>query len=151
MSGAGALAGVIIRAARADDYPALRAAAARCGSAAQEDLPDAADFAALAVEVPTLVAAHDGVLVGYLLASPLAYDGDLPTSLWIDALAVVPDRRRRGLATALCAALAAAARALGMRALLSSPPRDPALAALLARVGFVVHRDGVLLWRLDEA
>jgi len=149
VSAEGALAGATIRAAVVADYPALCAAAALGGPAAQQGLPDADTAAALMVEVPILVAANAGAIVGYLLASPLAYDDDVPVSLWLDAVAVVPDWRRRGLATALCAALAAAARTRGTRALLTSQPRDPALAALLARVGFVAHRDGVLLWRLD--
>ena len=150
MSADGARGAATIRAAAVTDYPALYAAAARCGPAARDVLPGATTFAARVSEGSVLVAVHDEAIVGYLLASPLAYDGNAPVSLWIDAVAVVPDWRRRGLATALCAALAAA-RTLGTRALLASPPSDPALAALLARVGFVAHREGVLLWRLGEA
>jgi len=142
-------AGATIRAASAADYPALYAAAALCSPTARECLPDAVTFATLAEEVPTLVAVNADGIVGYLLASPLAFDGDAPVSLWLEAVAVVPNRRRRGLATALCAALAAAARSAGARALLGSTPTSPAMAALLARVGFVAHRDGLLLWRLD--
>ena len=144
------MAGVNIRAATAADYPAFCAAVARCGPAARQDLPDAAAFAVLVRSGPALVALADTAIVGYLLASPLAYEGDAPVSLWIDALVVVPEWRRYGLASALCVALAARARADAARAILTSPPADPALAALLARVGFVTHRDGVLLWRLDE-
>jgi len=145
----GTLAGATIRAASAADYPALCAAAARCGPAAQQGLPDTTRFAALAAEVPTLVAANAEAIVGYLLTSPLAYDGDTPVSLWIEAVAVVPGWRRRGLATGLWSALAVASRSLGVSALLTGPPADPALIALLAGVGFVAYRDGVLLWRLD--
>jgi GNAT superfamily N-acetyltransferase len=144
-----ALASVTIRAASAADYPALRTAAGLCGPAAQEGLPDVAAFAARAPDSPVLVALSDEAIVGYLLASPLAYDGDAPVSLWIEGLTVIPGWRRRGLAIALCAALADGARPIGVRALLTSPPVDPALAALLARIGFVAHRDGVLLWRLE--
>lgn len=138
-----------IRAAAVADYPALCAAAVPCGPGAWDTLPDAATFAARVSEGSALVAVYDEAIVGYLLASPLAYDDDVPVSLWIDALTVVPGWRRRGVATALCAALAADAHTLGARALLTSPPSDPALAALLARVGFVAHREGVLLWRLN--
>lgn len=151
MSGRRPPAGATIRAASAADYPALRTAAGLCGTAAREGLPGVDTFAALAEEVPTLVAVNADGIVGYLLASPLAYDADAPMSLWLEAVAVVPDWRRRGLATALCAAHASASRALGVRALLASSSIDPALAALLACVGFVVHRDGVLLWRLQES
>lgn len=143
------MAGARIRVAVATDYPALRAVATCGGPAAREGLPDAAVFAARPPDSPVLVALLDDRIVGYLLASPLAFDGDAPVSLWLEAVAVVPNRRRRGLATALCAALAAAARSAGARALLGSTPTSPAMAALLARVGFVAHRDGVLLWRLD--
>jgi GNAT superfamily N-acetyltransferase len=143
------VAGAIIRASVAEDYPALCAAATHCGPAAQACLPDAETFAVLVRNVPLPVAVNGDTLVGYLLASPLAYDDDAPVSLWIEALAVVPGWRRQGLASALCAALASSAHTLGVRALLTSPPPDPASAALLARVGFVAHRDDVLLWRLD--
>ena len=145
------MAGVNIRAATAADHPACCVAVARCGPATPSDLPDAAAFAVLVRSGTALVALADTAIVGYLLASPLAYEGDAPVSLWIDALAVVPEWRRRGLAVALCAALASHAREAAARAILTSPPADPALAALLARVGFVAHRDGVLLWRLDES
>ncbi len=144
------LAGASLRAAYAADYPALCAAAARCGPAVRDAVPDASIFALRASEGSALVAVHDEAIIGYLLASPLAYDGDAPLSLWVEAVIVVPDWRRRGLATALYVAFATAARALGTQALLTSPAADPALAALLTHVGFVTHRDGVLLWRLGE-
>lgn len=150
MSDGEALAGAIIRAASATDYPALCAAATLCDPTLRDALPDAATFALRARERSALVAVHDEAIIGYLLASPLAYDGDTPRSLWVEAVAVVPAWRRRGLATVLCGAFAASARSHGTQALLTRPPADPVLAALLTHVGFVTHRDGVLLWRLDE-
>lgn len=143
MSGTGAT----IRGACAADYAALCAAAALCGPAARAALPSGEDFAALTRESPAVVAILGGQIIGYLLTSPLAYDGDAAYTLWLEALAVVPAWRRRDIATALCAALGTAWEA-GTRAVLAGGALDGPAAALLARVGFAAYRDGLLLWRL---
>jgi GNAT superfamily N-acetyltransferase len=133
-----------IRPARPEDEPALHAIG---GAATSMAAPPS--FAAYLRDGGSFVALVDGAVVGYLLAQPLAYDGDTPLTLWIEAVVVHPAWRRRGIATTLYHALESWARAMGVAgALTRLPGDDPAAQALHRRVGFAPHRDDLLLWRL---
>lgn len=103
-------------------------------------------FAACLADGCAVVAEAGGVIVGLLLASPLAYDGDAPLTLWVEAVAVAPAWRRRGVATDLYRALAVRASAAGAQGVLAAT--DPVAAAMHRRVGFAPHREGLLLWRI---
>jgi GNAT superfamily N-acetyltransferase len=133
-----------IRAARLEDESAMRTLSGAVAEVAApplftEYLRDGGSFVALA----------DGVVVGYLLAQPLAYEGDAPLTLWIEAVVVHPAWRRRGIATALYRALGDWARAGGVTgALTRLPGDDPPAQALHRRAGFAPHREDLLLWRL---
>jgi GNAT superfamily N-acetyltransferase len=95
---------------------------------------------------------EDGEPVGCLLAQPISYCDDAPLTVWVDDLAVRPERRRRGVATALYRAFGAWASGVGVRAALTRvPPDDPAARALHRRVGFAAHATGALVWRFDDA
>lgn len=90
--------------------------------------------------------------IGYLLAQPLAYDGVTPLTLWIAAIVVHPDWRRRGVGTALCRALGDWARRAGVAgALAAMPAQDVGTLAFWRRVGFSTHREELGLWRFDDA
>ena len=89
-------------------------------------------------------------VVGYLLAQPIAFVEATPLTVWVEEVAVHPDHRRRGVATALYRALGDAARAAGAKAVLTRLDRDDAAAlALHRRVGFQVHPTETVVWRLE--
>jgi len=97
------------------------------------------------------VALVEGTLVGYLLAQPIAYDGVRPLTLWVEALVIQPDWRRRGVATALYHALGAWADAQQVKGILARVTPDEAAAwALHRRAGFEPHRDDLVIWRMSE-
>jgi GNAT superfamily N-acetyltransferase len=92
-----------------------------------------------------------GTPVGFLLAQPIAYADERPLTLWVEAIAVHPNHRRRGIAAALYRAFGAQARAAGVQAALARlPPGDAAARALHRRAGFAPHREDTVLWRFGE-
>jgi predicted N-acetyltransferase YhbS len=141
-----------IRPARAGDYPAVRAIddAARGAPAGQEDdratAPGA--FAACLAGGGAFVALLGDSPVGYLLARPIAFDGGVPLTLWIEDVAVHPDYQRRGIAAALYRAFGVWARAGAVKgALARVHPDDTAGWALHRAAGFEAHIDDVVVWR----
>jgi putative acetyltransferase len=120
---------VIVRAARPDDFAAIRACAdAAFGQPAEGALTEALrDSRDAVVE---LVAENDARLVGYVLLSRLAAPADC---LALAPLAVAPDFQRRGIGAALVSCAIEAARAQGAAAifLLGDP-------AYYSRFGFSV-------------
>lgn len=107
------------------------------------------DAAALVASDCSWVAERDGRPVGVLLAQPIAFVDGSPLTFWVEEIAVVPDQRRRGVATALYRAFGTWARAAGAQGVLTrvDPDDAPAL-ALHRRVGFEPHGTDALLWRL---
>ena len=98
----------------------------------------------------SFVALVEGTLVGYLLAQPIAYDGVQPLTLWVEALVIHPDYRRRGVATALYHALGAWADVRQVKGILARVTPDEAAAwALHRRAGFEPHRDDLVIWRMS--
>lgn len=139
-----------IRPAQPDDEPALRALDEAATSVAAPPVSFPSAFAAYLEDGGSFVATVGDVVVGYLLALPLAYDGDVPLTLWIEAIVVHPTWRRRGVATALYHALGTWAQSSGVAAALTLLPADNLAAlALHRRVGFTPHRDELALWRFD--
>jgi putative acetyltransferase len=61
----------------------------------------------------SLVAVHDGVIVGHVCCSPARLADDGETSVGLGPLGVLPDRQRSGVGSALMHAVIAAADALG--------------------------------------
>ena len=95
------------------------------------------------------IAERDGQPIGVLLAQPIAFVDDAPLTFWVEEIAVVPEQRRRGVATALYRAFGAWAQAAGAHGVLTRvDPDDAAAWALHRRVGFEPHGTGTLLWRL---
>ena len=88
-------------------------------------------------------------VIGILGAQPIAYDGEKPYTLWVEVVAVHPAWRRLGIGTALYHALGQWAEKLGVQGALTAHLGEPAAAALHWHVGFVIHRDDLLLWRFD--
>lgn len=156
----GAAPDTTVRPLRAEDYAAVRAIAAAVAGG-DRDPPrqsPAAENARLAVSPGAFAALVDGGCcwiaeaagepVGYLLAQPISYVEAAPLTVWVDEVAVHPDRRRRGVARALYAALGAWGRAAGVKAALTRvPPGDLAAWALHRRVGFEPHATGAIVWR----
>lgn len=127
-------------------------AAYRLATAAH-DLPPAlataADFALAVAEGGVWGAWLEGELLGLLVAQPIAYDGERPYTLWVELVLVAADRRRQGLATALYRHLGAWAEQAGAQAVLTHVPATIAAVALHRRIGFVPHREALLLWRIS--
>jgi ribosomal protein S18 acetylase RimI-like enzyme len=86
---------------------------------------------------------------GYLLAQPIAFEGDALLTIWVDALAVHPHHRRRGIATRLYLALGQHAARGTMGVLTRVEPHNTAALGLHRAIGFVAHADDALLWRLS--
>jgi GNAT superfamily N-acetyltransferase len=89
-------------------------------------------------------------VIGILGAQPIAYDGEKPYTLWVEVIAVLPAWRRQGVGTALYQALGRWAETLGVQGALTTRADNPAANALHRHVGFVIHRDDLLLWRFDN-
>lgn len=133
----------VVRVAGAEDFAGVRALADPAL------LP--ALFDACLEDGCALVAEAGGALVGLLLARPLAYDGDTPITLWIEAVAVAPAWPRDDITAALYRALGTRAADAGTRGILVAADHgNPAADAVRRRVGFAPHREGLLLWRFDE-
>lgn len=148
LSSAGA-GGPTIRPARPGDYAAARALAEVSGFEIPSTLAREASFAEVIAPGGVYIATAD-LPIGLLIAQPIAYDGDRPYTLWIELIIVHPSWRRRGVGTALYRALGGWARQLGIHGALTARRDEPAADALHRRVGFVAHRDDLLLWRFDE-
>lgn len=128
-----------IRPLRATDDDALRAIAVAPPEGFASHLPAACSF----------VAELRGTPIAFLLAQPIAYHDGTPLTLWVDGIAVHPDYRRRGVATALYRDFGAWAQAAGATAILARvDPDDPATLALHRRAGFVAHTPGTVIRRL---
>ncbi|HEU5328188.1 MAG TPA: GNAT family N-acetyltransferase [Thermomicrobiales bacterium] len=98
----------------------------------------------------SFVALMEGTLIGYLLDQPIAYDGVRPLTLWVEALVIHPDYRRRGVATALYHALGAWAETRQVKGILARVTPDEAAAwALHRRAGFEPDRDDLVFWRIS--
>ena len=139
-----------IRPARPDDSAAARALFAASGESLPPFLASSAEFNETAEAGGIYLALAEGEAIGLIAATPIAYDGDRPYTLWIEAMLVHPAWRRRGIGTALYRALGTWAREVGTHAALAARLDDPAISALHRRVGFVAHRDDLLLWRFEE-
>ncbi len=116
-----------------------------------EDKPRAAAraFASLVEAGSSWIAERDGRPVGVLLTQPIAFVDDAQLTFWVEEIVVVPEQRRRGVATALYRTFGAWARAAGTTGVLTRvDPDDAAALALHRRVGFESHGTGALLWRL---
>lgn len=142
--------GTLLRPARPADYAAARALFAASGESIPPLLVSAAEFGDATEAGSVYLALAEGSVIGILAATPLAYDGDRPYTLWIEAVIVHPDWRRHEIGTALYRALGAWAREVGANAALTASNADPAVSTLHRRVGFVPHRDDLLLWRFEE-
>ncbi len=137
---------VLIRSLNANDFPALRA----LDDAVARLTPDS--FAAYVRDGCSVVAVLDGRPVGYLLARPLAYLDERPLSVWVDGVAVHPERQQHGVATALYRGFGDWARTQGIRAALTRVDVDDLVAqALHKSVGFEPHATDSLIWRFDGA
>ena len=153
--------GPIIRRARTDDVATLEGIhdAARYGDPGRSDEPPVPKTGRMPAQVTiasfveagwSYVAEVGDEVVGYLLAQPIAFVDAAPLTVWVEEVAVHPDHRRRGVATALYRALGEAARAAGAKAVLTRLHRDDAVAlALHRRVGFQVHPTETVVWRLE--
>ena len=140
----------VIRPLRASDRDALVAIDAPAGAVPSAAAPDT--FGAHVQAGCSFVAELRAAPVGYLLAQPIAYRDDRPLTLWVEAVAVHPAYRRRGIAGALYREFGARARAAGATAVLTRvAPDDAAGLALHRRAGFTPHATGALIWRLDRA
>jgi len=89
-------------------------------------------------------------VIGILGAQPIAYDGEKPYTLWVEVVAVHPAWRRLGIGTALYHALGQWAEQLNIQGVLTARSGNPTAEALHQHVGFVIHRDDLLLWRFDH-
>lgn len=133
---------IVIRPLHLNDHTPL---AALLGDAA----PHLDDFASYAAEACAYVAEQNDAIIGVLLAQPLAYDGNAPLTIWVDTLFVHIDQRRRGVATALYQTLATQARIQGVKGILTRLTLDDHAVRLLhQRLGFQVHIEDTVVWRL---
>lgn len=136
---------VVVRPERPEDVDAVRAVErAAFGGGAEAAIVDGSRATAGSLGERSLVAVEDGRVVGHLLVSPCTLEvsgGErhpaepLPPVEAIGPVAVLPDRQRAGIGTALMEAAIAAARRRGvaMLVLLGHPSYYP-------RFGFVPAR-----------
>lgn len=131
----------MIRRARADDAPALRALIA--GLNRDQGDPDELltedqvrdDIIAGATTI-AMVAETQGRLVGYATAHPTYETGHAERGLYVGDLYVDPTHRRQGIARGLLAAVARAGHAQGARHLwLTAKPANAAAHAFYRRLG----------------
>ncbi len=142
------------RPARAEDAPALlalvRALNAAEGNAT--DLLDAATLARDVIAAPStfaMVAEQDGELIGYATAHPTYETGHAERGLYVGDVYVDTAYRRRGVARALLAALAAEGRAQGAQHLwLTAQEGNHAAHALYRSLGG--HGERVLAFACVE-
>ena len=142
--------GVIIRPARPNDYTAARVLCALSTESFPPSLASPEIFADATETGGVYLALADSDAIGILVTTPIAYDGERPYTLWVEAVFVHPGWQRRGIGVALYGALGVWARAVGAHAALTSRHDNPGLSALHRRVGFAAHRDDLLLWRFEE-
>lgn len=107
-------------------------------------------FGAATTSGGVYVATADEIMIGILGAQPIAYDGEKPYTLWVEIVAVHPAWRRQGIGTALYRALGHWAGQVGVQGALTAYSDEPAAQTLHRRIGFVRHRDDLLLWRFDS-
>ncbi len=131
----------MIRAARADDAPALHALIAALNRSqgdpddllTEDHLRD--DIIASDTTI-VMVADANGTLIGYGTAHPTYETGHAERGLYIGDLYVDPAHRRRGIARALLAAVARAGHARGARHLwLTAKATNTAAHAFYRRLG----------------
>lgn len=133
--------GLVIRPARADDAPALRAlvAALNRDQGDPEDLlteDHVRDDIIASGSTVAMVAEARGALIGYATAHPTYETGHAERGLYIGDLYVDPAHRRRGIARALLAAVARAGHAQGARHLwLTAKATNTAAHAFYRRLG----------------
>lgn len=110
------------------------------------------EFARYCVQGCSYLALRGDTALGYLLAQPIAFDSEAVLTIWVDALAVHPAQRRRGIALALYRALGSQAHTSNLKGILTRlPAGDMAALALHRRVGFEPHLDDEFLWRVEES
>ncbi len=140
-----------IRPAIAADY----AAACTLVSSVAEPLPptlgDEATFAEGVAAESIFVACTGAAIVGLLVAQPIAYDGERPYTLWVELICITPALPYLPVATSLYQAFGAWATAAGAQAALTALMTDPNAQQLHQQVGFIHHRDNLLLWKFGSA
>ena len=139
----------LVRPARPIDWAAACAIVAASALDNPPLLATAAAFDEAIANGGLYVATVAESVIGILGAQPIAYDGEKPYTLWIEVIAVHPAWRRQGIGTALYQALGRWAEALGIQGALTAQTNNPAADALHRHIGFVTHRDDLLLWRFD--
>jgi GNAT superfamily N-acetyltransferase len=139
-----------IRPARPADWAAACAVVAASALDTPPLLATAAAFDEAIASGGLYVATIAERVIGILGAQPIAYDGEKPYTLWIEVIAVHPAWRRQGIGTALYQALGRWANGLGVHGALTARADNPVANALHRQVGFVTHRDDLLLWRFDN-
>ena len=139
----------LVRPARPTDWAAACAVVAAGALDIPPLLATAATFDKAVASGGVYVATSAESVIGILGAQPIAYDGEKPYTLWVEVIAVHPAWRRRGIGTTLYQALGQWAVELGVQGALTAQTDDPAANALHRHVGFVTHRDDLLLWRFD--
>ncbi|HEY8602639.1 MAG TPA: GNAT family N-acetyltransferase [Thermomicrobiales bacterium] len=153
MSRSGATSGAddwFVRPARPADYTAACAIVAASALDRPPLLTNEAVFSEAAATGGVYVAAAAANVIGLLGAQPIAYDGEKPYTLWIEVVAVHRSWRRQGIGSALYRALGQWAERVGIQGALTAYPNNPAVNGLHEQVGFVSHRDDLLLWRFDS-
>lgn len=145
---------MICRPARAEDAPALLVLV-HAMNAAESDVTAMLDATTLARDVIaapatfTMVAEHDGALIGYATAHPTYETGHAERGLYVGDVYVDPAHRRQGVARALLAAVAAAGRVQGAQHLwLTAQESNHAAHALYRRLGG--HGERVLAFACVE-
>ena len=160
---------IIVRPARQEDYPALRAlddAVMRYSAhvflgfdwdAAPEERREetraitADSFGFYAGTGCSFAAEDGGALVGYVLAQPLRHFDLEPLAVWVEDISVHPDYHRRGVATALYRTLARWGQEHGATVVLAGiHPDNAASLALHRRVGFTVHNTKTAVLALES-
>lgn len=140
----------VIRPARPIDYAAASTVVTASALAPPPFLTNEQTFGEATMNGGVYVATVAETVIGIVGAQPIAYDGEKPYTLWVEAIAVHPAWRRRGIGTALYRALGAWAEHIGVQGALTAYAGDPAADALHRSVGFIRHRDDLLLWRFDR-
>ena len=139
-----------IRPAHPNDWAAGCAVVAANALTPPPLLADAAAFGEALADGGVYVATAAETVIGILGAQPIAYDGEKPYTLWVEVVAVHPAWQQRGIGTALHRALGRWAEEVGIQGVLTAHAGDPVTDALHRHIGFVKHRDDLLLWRFGN-